>query len=150
MKLRCDQMNNRICNALKVDGDGPCRTRAQKGSDLCYFHDRTKAEERRAAQARGGKGKRRSELQNGSQKFNPKTVADFFPLLVATINGLLLGDITPKVATTLCNLINTGVKLLSASDLEGRLNDLEQAALKIRQEKVEDLFDPAWEGGSEN
>src|ERR1019366_825737 len=43
----------RTCRATKPDGT-PCSATAQEGKNWCYFHDPEKAEERRAAQARGG------------------------------------------------------------------------------------------------
>jgi hypothetical protein len=107
---------------------------------LCFFHDPAKAEERRAAQVRGGQGNRAPSLEIDAPEFAPETVGDLVPPLVATINRVLRREIPASVGTTVCNLANSLMKALGDRDLEQRLRDLEQAVRKSHKE--EGLFDP--------
>ncbi len=139
MNRKSDQINHRTCRAPKTDGS-LCSVKVPEGDNLCFFHDPAKAEERRAAQVRGGQGNRAPSLPIDAPDFAPETVRDLVPLLVATVNRVLRGEITASVGTTVCNLANSLMKALGDRDLEQRLRDLEQLLLK--SEKKKGLFDP--------
>jgi hypothetical protein len=131
--------DHRRCQVLKADGD-LCAAPPQNNSDFCYFHDPMRASERLDAQARGGKGNLASSIQIELLEFAPRSPKDLVPLLVATMNGLLRGEIPANRGTTICNVANTLMKTLVEPGLEQRVHDLEQAAHKFQAR--EGLYDP--------
>jgi hypothetical protein len=133
------KMNDYKCRAVKPDGT-PCSAKAQESKNWCYFHDPGQAEERRAAQARGGQGNRAPSLPIDAPDFAPETVSDVASLFVATINQVRRRELTPNAGTTICNLGNGLMKALGDRDLQQRLRRLEQL---LSESKVkEGLFDP--------
>jgi hypothetical protein len=138
MKPMTDK-TKRTCRATKPDGTS-CIAKTQERKNWCYFHDPELAEERRAAQARGGQGNRAPSLPIDAPDFAPETVSDLRPLLVATINQVRRAEISPNAATAICNLANTLMKALDDRDLRQRLSDLEQ--LLAQSNKKKGPFDP--------
>lgn len=136
------QMKSPSCNAVKPD-DSPCRVPAQDGKNWCYFHDPDKAEERRAAQARGGRGNRVPSLPIDAPDFALETQGDLRPFLADTINRVRRGELTPNAGTTICNLVNSLMKVLGDRELQLRLHRLEQLLSETKMKKG--LFDPNME-----
>lgn len=141
MNPKSDQ-TKRTCRATKSDGT-PCLAKAQEGKNWCYFHDLEKAEERRAAQARGGQGNRAPSLPIDAPDFSLETKSDLIPFLRATMNHVYRRELSPNAATAICNLANSLMKALDDRDLRQRLRDLEQ--LLAESNKKKGLFDSAKE-----
>jgi hypothetical protein len=129
----------RTCRATKSDG-ASCSATAQEGKNWCFFHDPEKAEERRAAQARGGQGNRAPSLPIDLPEFTAETVSDLRPLYQATINQVRRGELSPNAATAICNLANGLMKTLEDRDLRLSLQKAEQ--LLAQPNKKRGLFDP--------
>src|ERR1035437_1676936 len=138
MKQKSNQ-TKRTCRATKPDGT-PCSATAQEGKNWCYFHDPEKAEERRAAQARGGQGNHSPSLPIDMPEFTAETVSDMRPLYQDTINQVRRGEVSPNAATAICNLANGLMKTLEDRGLRQRLHDLER--LLLESNKKTGLFDP--------
>jgi hypothetical protein len=135
---------NRTCMAAKPDGR-PCSVKPKEGKNWCYFHDPAIAGERRANQARGGQGNRAPSLPIDAPEFAAETVNDLVPLLVATINQVRRGELTPNAGTTICNLANSLMKALDVRDSRRR-HDMEMVLADSETKKG--LFDPNAEQGS--
>jgi hypothetical protein len=54
---------SKTCSATKRD-ESKCNAAAIPGSEFCFFHDPSNAEERREAQARGGRQNRMKTLES--------------------------------------------------------------------------------------
>ena len=140
-----DDINKRRCGARKKDGN-PCSVKVKEGDKRCFFHDPAKADERRAAQARGGQGNRAPSLPIDAPDFALETVSDLRPILAATMKRVLRHELSPNAATAVCNLANSLMKTFDDRDLRQRLHDLEQ--LLAQSNKKKGLFDPDQENGN--
>jgi hypothetical protein len=56
---------NKTCSATKPD-QSKCQAPALPGSEFCFFHDPSKAEKRREAQAQGGRQNRMKTLEDSA------------------------------------------------------------------------------------
>jgi hypothetical protein len=138
MKTKAEPVKQ-ACEATKPDGS-PCAARTQEGQNFCFFHDPEKADERRAAQVRGGEGNRALSLPIDMPDFTAETVADLRPLFLATINQVRRRELSPNAATAISNLANGLVKTFEDRDSRQRLRELEQIVAKLKTKKK--LFDP--------
>lgn len=118
------------CSATKPD-DSKCQAPALPGSEFCFFHDPSKAEERREAQAQGGRQNRMKTLEATAQDVKVEDSGDARALLVQTINQVRKGEIDPRVANSVGFLANILIKALEQDKLEARIELLE-AALKVQ------------------
>jgi hypothetical protein len=133
------EKTKRTCRGAKPDGSF-CSARVQQDANWCFFHDPGKAQERRAAQARGGEGNLAPSLPIDLPEFTAETVSDLRPLYQATINQVRHGELSPNAATAICNLANGMMRTLEDRDLRLRLHDLEQRLVLANKRKG--LFDP--------
>jgi hypothetical protein len=113
------------CAAVKPSGER-CKVRAIEGSEWCWNHDPAHAEERRRHGSRGGKrgGRGRPIAELGILRDENADIR----------RRLLEGELPPNVAAVAVQSINTDIRAVGAAlkareqeELEGRLEELEQA-----------------------
>lgn len=121
------------CQAQKKDGH-PCDASASRGSDFCFFHDPAQADQRREAQAAGGRNGRMTTLSADAPDVPVQTLRDIVSLVGVTINQVRRGELDPRVANTVGYLANVAIKALEQGDLEDRIAELE-AVMKRRQDQ---------------
>jgi hypothetical protein len=112
------------CNGTKPD-QTKCDVAALPGSEFCFFHDPSKAEERRQAQAQGGRNNRMKTLNESAPDVTIEDSGDTIALLSATINQVRKGQIDPKVANAIGYLANILMKATERDILEKRIDQLE-------------------------
>jgi hypothetical protein len=120
------------CTARKPDGTG-CKSSALPGSNFCFFHDPTKAAERREAQALGGRHHRIKTLDATASDVKVEDFGDVVALISEIINQVRKGVIDPRVANSVGYLANVLIKAFEQNDLEKRIESLE-ALLERRSE----------------
>jgi len=120
------------CKARKPDGSG-CQAAALPASDFCFFHDPSKAAERREAQALGGRQNRMKTLAADAPDVNVEDCQGVVRLMSATINQVRKGHIDPRVANAVGYLANVLVRAAEQGELERRIVELE-ALLKGRSQ----------------
>jgi hypothetical protein len=121
---------NKTCSATKPD-QSKCQVAAIPGSEFCFFHDPTKAETRREAQAQGGRQNRVKTLEDSAPDVKVADSGDAITLLVQTINQVRKGQIDPRVANSVGFLANILIKAVERDKLETRIEQLE-ALLKVQ------------------
>jgi len=116
--------NARQCRQIKADGT-QCRANATTGSDYCFAHDPTLAEERQAARQAGGRVGKTKVLPPDTPDVPLSSATDVVGLLGQTINQVRRGEVDPKVANTIGYLSSALLRALEVGDLEERLTELE-------------------------
>jgi hypothetical protein len=122
--------NSKSCSAKKPDQSN-CQAPALPGSEFCFFHDPSKSEKRREAQAQGGRQNRIKTLEDSAPNVKVKDCGDAIALLVQTINQVRKGEIDPRVANSVGFLSNILIKAMERDKLETRIEQLE-ALLKVQ------------------
>ena len=120
----------RPCQARTGDGSG-CQAAALAGSDFCFFHDPDRADERREANAAGGRQGKMKTLAADALDVRVESCQDVVRLISETINQVRRGELDPRVANAIGYLANVLIKAAERGDMEKRLEDLE-AAVKSR------------------
>jgi hypothetical protein len=122
------------CEALKGDG-ARCQGRVMEGSDWCYNHDPSKAEERRRNARRGGKtgGRGRSGLDETAQAKR---------YIKGLVNQLIRGEVARETATAafmglnvLARYVELERKLKEQEELVERMDAIEEALEQGRRSK---------------
>lgn len=115
------------CGAIKGDGER-CRGVAIEGSEWCYQHDPSRAEERQRNASRGGRSGGRGRGGSGE-------TAEIRTLLKDLTSGVMDHRINTGVAAVVTQLANARIrlveverKLLETQEMEERLAKLEEAA----------------------
>jgi hypothetical protein len=121
---------NKTCSATKPD-QSKCQAPALPGSEFCFFHDPSKAEKRREAQAQGGRQNRMKTLEDSAPDVKVKDSGDAIALISDTINQVRKGKIDPRVANSVGFLANILLKAVERNKLETRIEQLE-ALLKVQ------------------
>lgn len=117
----------KLCRARKHDGS-TCGATALAGSEFCFFHDPSKAADRRAAQSLGGQGNRMRTLGEAAPDVKLQDAGDVATFLCETMNQVRKGLIDPRIANTLGYLANLLVKAIDQNDLEMRVAKLEEVS----------------------
>ena len=125
---------SKTCRGTKPDQSN-CQALALSGSEFCFFHDPSKAEERREAQARGGQQNRMKTLEATAPAVKVDHCRDATALLVQTINQVRRGEIDPRVANSVGYLANILIKAMGQDVLETRIEQLE-SALKVQTSTI--------------
>lgn len=112
------------CSAMKPD-QSKCQAPALPGSEFCFFHDPSKAEKRREAQAQGGRQNRMKTLEDSTPDVKVEDCGDAIALLVQTINQVRKGEIDPRVANSVGFLSNILIKVVEQHKFETRIRQLE-------------------------
>jgi hypothetical protein len=118
------------CRATKPDGSS-CQAAALPGSDFCFFHDPDRADERREANAAGGRQGKMKTLDAAAPDIKVESCQDVVRLISETINQVRRGQLDPRVANAIGYLANVLIKAVEQGDMEKRLEDLE-AAVKTK------------------
>ena len=121
---------SKICSASKPDQSN-CQAPALPGSEFCFFHDPSKAEKRREAQAQGGRQNRMKTLEDSAPDVKLEDCGDAIALISETINEVRKGKIDPRVANSVGFLANILIKAAERNKLETRIEQLE-ALLKVQ------------------
>jgi hypothetical protein len=114
----------KTCKAAKLDGSR-CQASALPGAGFCFFHDPSKAAERREAQALGGRQNRMKTLDAGVPAVKIEDCGDVVALISETINQVRRGEIDPRVANAVGYLANVLIKAFEQDELETRVEKLE-------------------------
>jgi hypothetical protein len=112
------------CRKKKRDGSR-CEARALTGAKYCALHS-----DPGAAASLGSRGGRRRAVYSpdGLKEFPvPKSAADLRDLLAQSIIEIRTGKLDPKLANSISYLGTGFLRALEVSDLEKRLEALEQA-----------------------
>ena len=125
------------CKGEKADGSR-CHAAPLPGSKFCFFHDPTKAKERRAAQSFGGSQNRMKTLAADAPDMEIADCRDVVRLISATINQVRKGTLDPRVANAIGYLANVLIKAVEQGELENRLSELE-AVIKGRHARTIEL-----------
>ena len=112
------------CKRVKANGSR-CKANALSASEYCFFHDPSKAAERKAAQKSGGSVGKTAVLPPDTPDAPLGSVADVVTLLGQTINQVRRGEIEPRVANAVGYLAATLLRGLEQGDIERRLAELE-------------------------
>jgi hypothetical protein len=125
------------CEAVKSDGSR-CQAAALPGSEFCFFHDPSKAAERREAHAAGGRQNRMRTLDRAASDVKIEDSGDVIALLSETINQVRKGLIDPRVANSVGYLANIAIRVFAQDEMENRIAKLEQ--LLERRSKLPELM----------
>jgi hypothetical protein len=115
---------NKPCKASKPNGSR-CEATALAGSDFCFFHDPSRAADRREAQALGGQHNRMRTLDQALPDVKIENSGDVTALLSQTINQVRKGMIDPRVANAVGYLANLVIKTFEQNELEKRIARIE-------------------------
>ena len=118
--------NKQACAGLKPDGS-QCQAAALAGSDFCYFHDPSKAAERRESQAQGGRQNRIKTLDPSTPAIRMRDARDVVTLLGDTVDQVRKGQIDARVANSVGYLCGLLMKALAQGHQDHRIESLEQA-----------------------
>ena len=112
------------CKRVKADGNR-CRANALSASEYCFFHDPSRAAERKAAQRAGGSVGKTAVLPPDTLDAPLGSVTGVVTLLGQTMNQVRRGEIGPRVANAVGYLAATLLRGLEQGDIERRLAELE-------------------------
>jgi hypothetical protein len=121
---------SKTCSATKSD-QSKCQAAVIPGSEFCFFHDPSKAEQRREAQSQGGRQNHVKTLEDSAPDVKVEDSGDAIALISETINQVRKGQIDPRVANSVGFLANILIKAVERNKLETRIEQLE-ALLKVQ------------------
>jgi hypothetical protein len=130
-----DTSNSKTCSGTKSDLS-KCRAPALPGSEFCFFHDPSKAERRKEAQAAGGRQNRMKTLDASTPDVKVENSGDAIALISRTINEVRRGQIDPRVANAVGYLSNILIRAIDQDRLESRIEKLE-SLLKVQTPTVD-------------
>jgi hypothetical protein len=115
-----------MCSAIARSGSR-CRTPVVAGSSFCYLHAPEMAERRREAAVKGGRN--RSAKARALKQIPPAMSAeDLAGWLSLLFTNVMAGRIEPKIGTACATIARTLHEVKHATELEERLQALEQSA----------------------
>jgi hypothetical protein len=122
MPTKRQRATSRTCKA-KAKAGGPCAAPAIKGGLFCAIH----SDPERAAQLgrKGGMGNRHVYQNHPMEVAAPQTATDVKNLLAEAMAAIRAGKMDPKLGTTLGYLGTSLLKAIETSDIEKRLEKLE-------------------------
>ena len=113
------------CQFIKKDGS-LCKAHTIKDSDFCFFH--TNADNAKAAGKKGGKKGRCKVLF--ASNLSLKSTKEVTQLLERTIKEVRRGDLDRGIANCVGYLAGILLKCLEQSELEKRIEKIEEAVFK--------------------
>jgi hypothetical protein len=122
-----EMSTSKQCKAIKENGLR-CEARVLSDSECCFFHDPTRAADRKAAQSLGGQGNRMKTLDPGTPDVKIENGRDLLTLLNVTMNQVRTGVIDPRIATTLGYLADITMRAIKQNELEMRIRRLESVS----------------------
>jgi hypothetical protein len=114
-------MNQARCQGTNKQGE-PCRARPIKGRPWCLKHDPLLANERRAWERAGGKGK--SNTARAAKRL-PADLQDTLKTLYRALAALEAGEMEPARASAMANVCRAIVTVFEMGDAERRIADIE-------------------------
>jgi len=114
------------CSATRRDGS-PCAappSAVDAATGFCWAHSPDKREARRAARAKGGRGKATAAR---AEKLLPSHMRPVLAAVFAALRDVRSGAIAPAQASAIASLAGAAVKVHQAGLLEERIAALEQA-----------------------
>lgn len=115
------------CNFTKPDGN-TCQANALKESKFCFSHDPNMRERKMAAVRKGGSSPRKA--YNPLPEVRIESVKDVVTLLSVTISEVREGSVELRVANCIGYLSGHLIKAFEISNLESRLEKLEEIIKK--------------------
>ena len=112
----------RVCTATKRDGR-PCTTPTLPDSPYCFAHDPALANQRLAAQRKGGRNR---SSAHRLQKRVPTSLRDAEAALYRMLERLETGDAEAVTANAMSSVCRALVSLHEPGDLERRLDVIER------------------------
>ena len=109
------------CAGTRKDGR-PCTARVMGAGDYCFAHDPARETERRAAREQGGRNKRTAARVD---KLVPATLRPTLGTLLAAVDEVKDGSLTPGQASAMASLAGAIVRLYQTGVLEERIAGLE-------------------------
>ena len=128
----------KLCGATTRAG-APCRTYALTGSAFCWWHDPTRAEDRKEARSRGGHARHGRSIGKVGDVAPVKidSLADVLRLLTDEINTVRGLEVGISRARTIGYLAGIVASIYQAAEFEQRLaqveRDLQQRKAQISQ-----------------
>jgi hypothetical protein len=120
-------MTSSTCSATTNDGK-PCPAPAVGDSGFCLFHDPNRREEAKIARLRGGLN--RKSVLKGEYPGDIATVPDLLLFLNKSLQECWQLESGEKRLTTIASFLRIACDILSLSDLDGRLQILENLFYK--------------------
>jgi hypothetical protein len=114
------------CSAIARSGNR-CSSSVLPGSAFCFVHDPNAAEARRDASRKGGRA-RSNKARAAKNLPEALTPDDLQSYLALTLRGVLSGRLQPAVGSCIAALARSIVTVREATELEGRVVELEQTA----------------------
>lgn len=114
------------CNFIKEDGE-KCNANTMKNSDFCFTHNPDTAEQKMEAVRKGGLSSKPRKDAEIIEPLDVKNIQDVIRLLEDTINRIRTNPMTHQKANCIGYLANVMVRALETSDLEERMEAIEEA-----------------------
>jgi len=120
-----------ICKFIKQDGS-QCKAKALSNSKYCFFHSQESERARKKAQSKGGKNNK-IRVRKPLKAIQIKETEDVVRLLASTIKDVRAGDLEVKIANCIGYLSGHLIKAFEASDLERRMEAIENYIERIKE-----------------
>jgi len=116
------------CEFMKTNGKR-CRAPALTGSRVCFFHDASRAEQRKQAQSAGGRASSQGRSGPEWQEVEPlglETIEGILQLVTEQLNELRGLEPSPRKGTSIFYGVGLLVRLYEVKVLERRLSEMER------------------------
>jgi len=115
-----------VCKAKNRDGE-PCNAMPRQ-NDYCIWHDPERSQERASWRAEGGRKRSNRERARKKLPSAVMTAAELQGLVGTVLRGVIDGEIEPAVGNCVANLSRSLLELRKGTELEQRIDELEQRA----------------------
>ena len=112
------------CTATTARGD-PCGAYACSGSEWCFWHDPSRAEDRAEARRRGGLARHGRSLAGAVGSVEIREVRGVLSLLERAVSDVFELESSIARARTVGYLVGVALRALELSELEARVAALE-------------------------
>ena len=119
-------MNTNECQGTNRTG-GPCSATPQTNKSWCVWHDPALTEQRQRWNRDAGKAKSNKNRARKKMAEAVMSIDDLDALLCAALQQVADGTMEPNVGSTMAGIAKTITGIRTASDIERRLAELEQA-----------------------
>jgi hypothetical protein len=123
------------CKFSKSDGTR-CKAGCLNGSDFCFFHDPSHAQQCQQARRKGGKARSKpiAVLPISTPDQQAESVEDVVRLLGVTINEVRKGQVDPKIANATGYLSSVLLRALEGSELAKQIEEHDAALAAVKSE----------------
>ncbi len=120
------------CEYIKLDSR-QCNANAMSESNYCFLHNPSiSSEEKREAQARGGKNNK-IKIRVPLPQIKITKPKHVITLLVDTVNRVRTSEIDVRVGNCLGVLSGHLIRAFETTEIEGRIRNIEENIEKIKQ-----------------